>query len=109
MDAHVPWPITHGLRGRGVAVLTAQDDGSDTLADPDLLGRAGASGHVLFTQDVDFLIEGARRQRAGEFFSGVIYAQQQVVSDRCCIDDLELLAKAYDPPDMMNRVEYLPL
>jgi hypothetical protein len=79
------------------------------MADPDLLDRAGALGYVLFTQDVDFLIEGARRQGAGAFFSGVIYAQQQVVSDRRSIDDLELLAKAYDPPDMMNRVEYLPL
>jgi len=109
MDAHIGWAVTLGLRQRGVTVLMAIEDGSNTLADPDLLDRAGALGHVLFTQDVDFLIEGARRQRAGEFFSGVIYAKQQVVSERCCIDDLELLAKAYDPPDMMNRVEYLPL
>jgi hypothetical protein len=25
------------------------------------------------------------------------------------VDDLELLAKACDPPDLANRVEYLPL
>ena len=24
------------------------------------------------------------------------------------ISDLELIAKVYDPPDMLNRVEYLP-
>ena len=81
----------------------------DRAADPLLLDRALALGHVVFTRDADFLVEASRRQRAGEPFAGVVYARQRVVSVRRCIDDLELLAKVYDPPDMMNQVVYLPI
>lgn len=109
MDAHVRAAVTNGLRQRGVTVLTAQEDGTDQLDDPPLLDRATALGDVLFTQDVDFLIEAARRQRAGERFTGVVYAHQLRVPIGRCIDDLELLGKVYDPVDMENRVEYLPL
>jgi hypothetical protein len=31
------------------------------------------------------------------------------VTDRECIEDLEALAKIYEPADMANRVVYLPL
>jgi predicted nuclease of predicted toxin-antitoxin system len=109
MDAHVRSAVTHGLRLRGVTVLTAQEDGTDTLDDPDLLDRSTALGYVLFTQDVDFLTEAARRQTTGQPFAGVVYAHQQNVSTGQCVQDLELMAKVYDPVDMMNRVEYLPL
>jgi hypothetical protein len=55
------------------------------------------------------LVEAARRQAAGEPFAGLVFAHQQTITDRRCIDDLELLAKASDPADMMNRVQFLPL
>src|SRR5436190_16279579 len=97
MDVHVPAAITQGLRRRRGTVLTAQDDGANRLADPELLDRATLLGYVLFTQDVDFLAEGARRQHAGETFGGVVYAPQRDVSIGQCVDDLELLAKVYDP------------
>jgi len=42
-------------------------------------------------------------------FFGVIYAHQLNVTDRQCIEDLEILAKVYDPSDLLNRVVYLPL
>jgi hypothetical protein len=109
MDVHVPGPITKGLRLRGVLVLTAQEDGTTTLDDPLLLDRATSLGYVLFTQDSDLLAEAARRQRAGEHFAGVVFTQQQHLPYGRCIDDLELLAKVYEPADMQNRVEYLPL
>jgi predicted nuclease of predicted toxin-antitoxin system len=109
MDHHVDIAITRGLRLRGVTVLTAEEDGTKQLADPLLLDRAMALGYVLFTQDVDLLAEAARRQAAGEAFAGVVFARQRVVSIGQCVQDLELMAKVYDPVDMMNRVEYLPL
>jgi hypothetical protein len=109
MDHHVPIAITRGLRLRGVTVLTAEEDGTKQLADPLLLDRAMALGHVFFTQDVDFLVEAARRQAAGEAFAGVVFARQRVVSIGQCVQDLELMAKVYDPVHMMNRVEHLPL
>jgi predicted nuclease of predicted toxin-antitoxin system len=109
MDVHVKTAITRGLRRRNVVVVRAQDDGMGRKDDPVLLDRALALGYVVFTQDADFLVEVARRQRAGVMFAGVIYARQRVVSVRRCIDDLELMAKVYDPADMMNRLVYLPI
>lgn len=109
MDHHVDIAITRGLRLRGVTVLTAEEDGTKQLADPLLLDRAMALGYILFTQDVDFLAEAARRQVVGEAFAGVVYAHQQGPSIGRCVQDLELLAKVLDPVDMMNRVVHLPL
>lgn len=109
MDVHVKAAVTEGLQGRGVDVLTAQEDGSRRLLDADLLDRATTLGRVLFTQDKDLLREGARRQRKGETFSGVIYAHQQEVSIGQCVHDLEVIALAGEPEDLAGRVEYLPL
>jgi predicted nuclease of predicted toxin-antitoxin system len=109
MDVHVHGAITEGLRLRGVDVLTAQEDVTRRWADPKLLERAAQLGRVIFTQDEDFLVEAQARQKAGVDFVGVIYAHQRKVSVGVCIDDLELIAKVYEPQDLMNRVEYLPL
>ena len=109
MDMHVRSAIREGVRQRGVDVLTAQEDGTTRLDDPELLDRAMALGRVLFSQDADLLREAARRQRTGARFLGVVYAHQLNVTDRECIEDLELLAKLYEPEDMENRVVYLPL
>ena len=90
-------------------MLTAQADGAAEFQDADLLNRATALGRVLFTQDEDLLIEGVRRQRSGEPFAGILYAHQLRVTIGQCIDELELIAKVYDPPEMANRIEHLPL
>jgi len=76
MDVHVRREVTVGLRVRGVDVLTAQEDGAATLADPELLTRATELGRVPFSQDTDFLRETATRQEAGIPFSGVIFGEQ---------------------------------
>ena len=108
-DVHVPRPITRGLRRRGVDVLTAQEDGTRRWDDGALLDRAKELARVLFSQDEDLLIEAANRQRNGIFFRGVIFAPQLGLSIGQCIDDLELLAKAGEPADFEDAVQYLPL
>ena len=55
MDVHVRRAVTHGLRLRGVDVVTAQEDKSAQLSDADLLSRATLLGRVIFTQDDDLL------------------------------------------------------
>jgi hypothetical protein len=105
----VPRAITIGLRLRGVDVITAFEDGSGLLDDPELLDRCGERGRVLFTQDDDLLVEAAKRQREGVFFPGVIYAHQLGISIGACIRELEVIAKAGEPEDLFNRVDYLPL
>lgn len=109
MDVHVPFAITAGLRLRGVDVLTAQEDGTTRLFDDKLLDRASALRRIVFTRDADFLREANLRQQRNIAFSGVVYAHQLEVSIGQCIADLELIAKIYEPQDLANRVEFLPL
>jgi hypothetical protein len=90
-------------------VITAEEDGTKTWPDPDLLNRATSLGRALFSQDEDLLAEVARRQHSGEPFAGVIYAHQLHTTIGQCVNDLEILAKVYDPADMANQVVYLPL
>ncbi|MDP6357755.1 MAG: DUF5615 family PIN-like protein [Planctomycetota bacterium] len=105
----MPSVITGGLRERGVDVWTVQDDRLLGETDPNLLDRATELGRVFFTRDTDFLEEAHRRQREHIEFAGVVYAHQLQVSIGQTIADLELLATACEPEEMMNRVEYLPL
>jgi hypothetical protein len=107
MDHHVPRAITNGLRLRGVDVLTAHEDGASELSDPALLDRAEELGRVIFTQDDDLLTEATQRQRRS--FSGVIYAHQLRISIGDCVRDLELVAKAGEPEDMIGQTLFLPL
>jgi predicted nuclease of predicted toxin-antitoxin system len=89
--------------------LTAQEDGAATLDDPVLLDRAMALGRVVFTQDEDFLREAHRRQETGEAVAGVMYTHQLNITIGQCVSDLELIAKVYEPGDLANQGEYLPL
>jgi len=109
MDEHVPISITNGLRDRNVDVQTVQEDGTIGQHDPLLLDRAQELGRVIFSRDDDFLKEGARRQKAGEPFLGIIYAHQLRVTVGQCIEDIELLAGTCDPADLANQVIHLPL
>lgn len=108
IDVHVPRAITNGLRRRGVDVVTAQEDGSAQLDDPPLLDRATELNRPLYTQDDDLLVEARRRQTAGEPFAGVIYSHQLRSPIGRCVDDLELIAKMFEPEDLKDRVEFIP-
>src|SRR5260370_13840260 len=72
------------LLGRGVDVRTAQEDGTAELPDDLLLDRATALNRALFTRDGDLLAEAKKRQQAGRFFAGVIYAHQLRVIGSLC-------------------------
>jgi predicted nuclease of predicted toxin-antitoxin system len=109
MDVHIRLALTESLRLRGVDVLTAQEDGAVELPDSELLNRATLSGRILVTHDKGFLREASKRRQSGQTFAGIIYAHQIEMTIGECMNDLELIAKAYEPEDLANRVEYLPL
>lgn len=109
MDVHVPYAMTIELQLRSVDVLTAQEDGAAQMEDSKLLDRALNFGRVLVTQDADFLIEASRRQENALRFAGIIYAPQMDITIGHCVRDLELIARATDPEDWVNWVEFLPL
>lgn len=109
MDHHIPRAITGQLRSRGVDVVTAYEDGTNAIDDPLLLDRATELERVLFTRDDDLLAEAALRQQQGQTFYGVIYAHQLRVTIGECIRDLEVLALAGEPSDVIGQVIFLPL
>jgi predicted nuclease of predicted toxin-antitoxin system len=109
MDHHVDAAITQGLRRRGIDVLTSRDDGTDTWDDEPLLRRATDLGRALFSQDDDFLAIAHRFLSSGRPFAGLIYGHQLDLSIGEVVRDLELIAQVYDPEDLRDRVEYLPL
>jgi hypothetical protein len=109
MDHHVDAAITQGLRRRGIDVLTCQDDGTTNWDDERLLERTGQLDRVLFSQDKDLLAFAHRWQSAGRSFAGLIYGHQLDLTIGQAIRDLELIAQVYDPDDLRDRVEYLPL
>lgn len=109
MDQNVPKAITTALRLRNIKVITAYEDGCSQLNDEALLERATELSSVLFTRDDDLIAEAAQKQKEGKLFNGVIYAHQLHVSIGKAIDDLEIIAKAGEPNDLINRVVFLPL
>lgn len=109
IDHHIPRAITEGLRLRGIDLITAFEDNAAEMEDSDLLDRATALSRVLVTSDKDFLVEADRRQLEGVEFSGVIYAHALRISVRTFIEDLEIIARAGEPEDLANRVQFLPL
>ena len=109
MDENVRFEITLGLRSRDVDVMTVQEDGMASASDPDVLDRATALRRVLFTNDEDFVIEAASRQRNGTEFYGIIFAHPMDVTIGTCIADLELIAKLSEPEELLNQLWRLPL
>jgi hypothetical protein len=108
MDVHVKLAITEQLRLRGVDVLRAQEDGTTTLPDDELLERARSLGRVLFTQDIHCWAMAADWQRNGRLFAGLAYGHQQGGTIGQYVDSLELIAKTAEPSELENTIEYLP-
>src|SRR3954454_14045476 len=107
LDVHVPQAIADQLRRRGVDVVTAIEDGCDSLPDDQLLERARTLGRVLFTQDIRFRALAEDWQRQGRPFAGLMYGHQHGATIGRYVHDLELIAKASEPSEWVSRVEYL--
>lgn len=108
MDVHIPQAITDQLRRRGVDVLTAFDDEAQELPDDRLLLRVTQLNRVLFTQDIRFRVLAEAWQVEGKQFSGLIFGHQLGGTIGQFVKDLELIAKASEPDEWMNIVEYIP-
>lgn len=109
MDVHVDWAITEQLRIRGVDVLTAIEDGSNTLPDDELLERARALGRLLFAQDIRFRVMAEDWQRRGRPLAGLIFGHHRGPTIGQYVADLELIAKASEPAEWHDVVRRLPL
>jgi len=108
MDVHVPQAITEQLRRRGIDVLTAFDDRTQELSDDQLLIRVTKLKRVLFTQDIRFRVLAETWQTEVKHFSGLIFGHQLGGTIGQFVKDLELIAKASEPEEWVNSVEYIP-
>jgi hypothetical protein len=61
------------------------------------------------SSDHDFLAIAEAWQAAGRHFVGVVFVHPLRVSSGGAVKELELIAKAGNPDDLVDRVEYLPL
>lgn len=109
MDHHVHAAITAGLRGRGVDVLTAHEDGHAQADDGVVLQRATSLGRAVFTQDDDFLALAHEWLDAGRKFTGVVYAHQLNITIGQAINELELIAIVLDADEMANQILFVPM
>ncbi len=108
-DHNVRAAIAIGLRQRGVDVLTAFEDGFAEAEDPAVLAHATELCRVAFTNDDDFLAVAHVWLKTGRGFAGVIYVHQLKLTIGQTIAELELIAKAGNPEEFRNRIEFLPL
>jgi hypothetical protein len=107
-DHNVERAVAQGLRLRGVDLLTSLEDGTERLPDPELLDRATSLGRVLFSMDIDLVIEAERRQHEGVEFAGVLFARQGTPIG-LLVEELEIVAAATDPDEMQGVLIRLPL
>jgi hypothetical protein len=108
-DVHVPGPVIHQLRDRGVDILVATEEGTNELPDEELLTVSTSLRRVLVTQDIRFRVTAEKWRRTSRPFAGLVFAHQRYVSFGQLIRDLELIAKATDAEYWLNRIEQLPL
>ncbi len=101
-DEHVSRAVIHGLRQRGVDVLTVPDAGMIEATDEAHLALALNLGRVLFTQDTDFL----RLAASGTPHAGIVYVRQHTPVG-AIIQGLMLIYQLLSTEDMLGHVEYL--
>ncbi len=108
MDVHIPRAITRQLRVRGVNVVAATEEETNTLPDDALLEQATSEGRTLVTSDIRFKALAEDWQREGRIFAGLIYGHARLsVGD--FIHELEIIAKTSEPDELAGTVIHLPL
>jgi predicted nuclease of predicted toxin-antitoxin system len=101
-DEHVARAVVHGLRQRGVDVLSVVEAGMLGATDEEQLELARQQGRVIFTNDDDFL----RLHAAAAHHFGIVYAHQgQSIGD--VIRGLLLIQQVLTVEDMQDHVEFL--
>ncbi|WP_197530392.1 DUF5615 family PIN-like protein [Bythopirellula polymerisocia] len=102
LDENVPHAIAHGLRQRGVEVVTASDVELLSVDDELIVEYAVTEGYVVFTQDDDFL----RIHSKGEKHAGIVYSKQGKRTLGEIIRYLKLLAEVLESDEFQGQLEY---
>jgi hypothetical protein len=103
LDEHVGDAVAHGLRRRGVDVLTAAEAGIRSTPDQTILALAGETQRVVVTHDQDYL----RLHAAGEPHYGIAFSAYGSRTIGQLIAALISLDRILSPDDMRNQLKYL--
>ena len=101
LDENVPVAVAEQLHRRGIEAVTARDLGRLGDNDVNHLRRAAVMGCVFCTHDADYVEMAA----LGVEHPGIVFGQQHKHGVGDWVRFLELLAAAYEPGEMRNRVE----
>jgi hypothetical protein len=102
-DQHIPLAVTHGLRQRGIDVLTAQETDRCGLPDPEQLAFATVEERVVVTFDTDFLA----LHQSGVPHAGIAWCPARKNTIGQLVHALVLLHGVLTRADMRSHVEYL--
>ena len=107
-DENVDQRIIHGLRRRGVDVLTAQEAGlRGTLPDVQHLEFAVAHGRALLTADTDLLEIADQWNTQGRSPQGVVFYHQRWTSVGHAVREAHAIAHGLDPDALKSRVLFI--
>ena len=95
--------IADGLRRRNIDVTTTQEVGLIQAEDEQQAAFGLAENRVVFTHDADFL----RLQTAELPHAGIVYRSKDTLSLGEIIKRLVLIWEVYEPPELVNRVEFI--
>jgi hypothetical protein len=102
-DEHIPWAVAHGLRQRGVDVLTSQEAGQSGLPDADQLAFATVQGRVMMTHDPHYIELAAR----GVEHAGIAFCYSTKYQPGALLQALLIVHGAMTAEEMRDHVEYL--
>lgn len=106
-DEHIHGAITRALRGRGIDVITVQDDGHTGDSDPRVFTRATRLGRILVSNDTDMLEIATDHQRAGTAFNGLLFLTRAPLREH--IESLELVSLLARAEELQSTVWFSPL
>lgn len=102
LDEHVAKAVLHGLRHRGIDVLSVVEADKLGAKDREHLEFALTEQRVIFTQDDDFLQLAAK----GHSHAGIVYAAQHTPIKQI-IQGLVLIYQVLEAEEMANHCEFL--
>jgi predicted nuclease of predicted toxin-antitoxin system len=97
------------LRNPDLDIIRVQDVGLSGVDDRDILEWAASQGRILFTHDVQTMVDFAyERVAAGKPMPGVFEVKRGLAVGPI-IDEILLLVECSLPNEWENQVRYLPL
>ena len=105
LEEHLNPAIADGLKRLGIDVTTTMEAGLLGAADREHLAFALAEGHVVFTNDSDFL----NRHDAGEAHAGIVYCRQGLHNLREILRGLALIPACLSADQMHQTLEFVSM